>query len=173
MNWVRKRKINTVLYQLYVEYKKPKLIKSKSETRDLGVGNWGDVASVQLLSHNRLFVTPWTAVRQVSLSITNSGSLLKLMSIDLVIPSNYLILCCCPLLFPPLIFPSISVFSNESVLWIRWPKYWKFSFSKGTNLHIHKSWRSNAQQQYGIINVKVAKRSILIVPNTQIKNYVI
>ena len=136
-------------------------------------GNWGDVASVQLLSHNRLFVTPWTAVRQVSLSITNSGSLLKLMSIDLVIPSNHLILCCRPLLRLPWIFPTISVFSNESVLWIRWPKYWKFSFSKGTNLHIHKSWRSNAQQQYGIINFKVAKRSILIVPNTQIKNYVI
>ena len=74
------------------------------------------VVIVQSLSCVRLFVTPWTAVRQVSLSITNSGSLLKLMSIDLVIPSNYLILCCCPLLFPPLIFPSISVFSNESVL---------------------------------------------------------
>ena len=135
--------------------------------------NWGDVASVQLLSRNQLFVTPWAAARQVSLSITNSGSLLKLMSIELVMSSSHLILWCHPLLLPPSIFPSISVFSNESVLWIRWPKYWKFSFSRGTNLHIHKSWRSNAQQPYSIINFKVAKRSILIVHNTQIKNYVI
>ena len=68
----------------------------------------------------QLFVTPWTAARQASLSITNSQSLLKLMSIKLVIPSNHLILCC-PLLFLPSIFPSIRVFSNESVLHIRWP----------------------------------------------------
>ena len=75
----------------------------------------------------RLFSTPWTAARQTSLSITNSWSLLKLMSIALVLPSNHLILCC-PLL-PPSIFPSIRVFSNESVLHIRWPKYWSFRFS--------------------------------------------
>ena len=72
--------------------------------------------------------TPWTAARQASLSITNSQSLLKLMSIESVMPSNHLILCC-PLLLPPSIFPSIRVFSNESVLRIRWPKYWSFSFS--------------------------------------------
>ena len=84
--------------------------------------------SVQLLSHVRLFVTPWTAARQASLSITNSQNLLKLMFIKLVMPSNHLILCC-PLLLLPSIFPSISVFSNESVLCIRWPKYWSFSFS--------------------------------------------
>ena len=72
-------------------------------------------------------MTPWTAARQASLSITNSWSLLKLMSIESVIPSNHLILCH-PLL-PPSIFPSIRVFSNESVLHIRWPKYWSFSFS--------------------------------------------
>ena len=72
--------------------------------------------------------TPWTAARQASLSITNSQSLLKLMSIELVMPSNYLILCR-PLLLPPSIFPSIRVFSNESVLCIRWPKYRSFSFS--------------------------------------------
>ena len=72
--------------------------------------------------------TPWTAARQASLSITNSRSLLKLMSIELVMPSNHLILCC-PLLLPPSTFPSIRVFSNESVLRIRWPKYWSFSFS--------------------------------------------
>ena len=75
-----------------------------------------------------LFVTPWTAARQVSLSITNSWSLFKLMSIESVMPSNHLILCH-PLLLPPSIFPSIRVFSNESVFCIRWPKYWSFSFS--------------------------------------------
>ena len=83
---------------------------------------------VQLLSRVRLFVTPWTAARQASLSITNSWSLLKFMSIMSVMPSNHLILCH-PLLHPPSIFPSIRVFSNESVLRIRWPKYWNFSFS--------------------------------------------
>ena len=79
-------------------------------------------------SHVRLFETPWTAAQQASLSITNSQSLFTLMSIELVMPSSYLILCS-PLLFPPSIFPSIRVFSNESVLHIRWPKYWSFSFS--------------------------------------------
>jgi len=83
---------------------------------------------VQLLSCVRLFVTPWTATRQASLSITNSRNLLKLMSIESVMPSNHLILCH-PLLLPPSIFPNIRVFSNESVLRIRWPKYWSFSFS--------------------------------------------
>ena len=78
--------------------------------------------SVQLLSCVRLFVTPWTVARQASLSITNSWSLLKLMSIESVMPSNHLILSC-PLLLLPSIFPSIRVFSNELVLRIRWPKY--------------------------------------------------
>ena len=73
-------------------------------------------------------MTPWTAARQASLFIINSGSLLKLMSAELVMPSNHLILCL-PLLLLPSIFPSIRVFSNESVLHIRWPKYWSFSFS--------------------------------------------
>ena len=73
-------------------------------------------------------VTPWTAARQASMSITISQSLLKLMSIELMMPSNHLIFCC-PLLLPPSIFPSIRVFSNDSVLRIRWPKYWSFSFS--------------------------------------------
>ena len=85
-----------------------------------------DISSVQSLSLVRLFVTPWTAAHQASLSITNSQSLLKLMSIESVIPSNHLILCH-PLL--PSSPPSIRVFSNESVLCIRWPKYWSFSFS--------------------------------------------
>ena len=84
--------------------------------------------SVQLLSHVQLFVTPWTAARWASLSITNSQSLLKLMSNELVMPSNHLILCC-PLLLLPSIFSSITVFSNESALHIRCPEYWSFSFS--------------------------------------------
>ena len=84
--------------------------------------------SVQSLSHVRLFVIPWNAAHQASLSITNSRSLFKLMSIESVMPSNHLVLCR-PLLLPPSIFPSIRVFSSESVLCIRWPKYWSFSFS--------------------------------------------
>ena len=83
------------------------------------------ISSVQLLSHVLLFATPWTAAR---LSITNSWSVLKLMSIDSVMPSNHLILCY-PLLLLPLIFLSIRVFCNESALCIRWPKYWSFSFN--------------------------------------------
>ena len=83
-------------------------------------------SSVQLLSRVRLFATPWTAAHQASLSITNSQSLLKLMSIESVMPSNHLILCH-PLL-PPSILPSIRVFSNNSALHMRWPKYWSFSF---------------------------------------------
>ena len=89
---------------------------------------WDQFSSAQSLSHVQLFATPWTAVRQASLSITNSRSLLKLMSITLVMPSNHLILCH-PLLLLPSIFPSIRVFSNESVLRIRWTKYCSFSFS--------------------------------------------
>ena len=85
-------------------------------------------SSVQSLSHVRLFATPWTAACQASLSITNSLSSLKLMSIESVMPSSHLILCL-PLLLLPLIFPSIRVFSNESTLRMKWPKYWSFSFS--------------------------------------------
>ena len=84
--------------------------------------------SIKSLSHVLLFATPWIAACKVSLSITNSQSLLKLMSMELVMPSNHLILCH-PLLLLPSVFPSIRVFSNESVLHIRWPKYWSFSFS--------------------------------------------
>ena len=87
---------------------------------------WHKVGSVQCLSCVWLFVTPWTAARQVSLSITNSWTLLKIMSIESMMPSNHLILCR-PLL--PSILPSIRVFSSESVVQIRWPKYWNFSFS--------------------------------------------
>ena len=85
-------------------------------------------SSVQLLGHVQLFATPWTAVHQASLSITNSWSPLKPMSIVSVMPSNHLILYR-PLLLLPSIFPSIKVFSNESALRIRWPKYWSFSFN--------------------------------------------
>ena len=86
------------------------------------------ISSVQLLSHIWLFESPWTAAHQASLSITNSWSLHKLMCVELVMPHNHLILCH-PLLLLPSIFPSIRVLSNESVLLIRWPKYWSFSFS--------------------------------------------
>ena len=86
------------------------------------------VVVVQLLSHVQLFVTPWTAACQPSLSITNSWSLFKLMFIELVMSSNHLIICC-PLLLLPYIFPSIRVFSDESTLHIKWPKYWSFSFN--------------------------------------------
>ena len=85
-------------------------------------------SSVQLLSPVRLFATPWTAAHQASLSITNSRSSLKLMSIESVMPSNHLTLCH-PLLLPPSIFPRIRVFSNESILHIRWPKDWSFRFT--------------------------------------------
>ena len=85
-------------------------------------------SSVQSLSRVRLFGTPWTTARQASLSITNSWSSPKPMSIELVMPSNHLILCR-PFLLLPSIFPSIRVFSNESALYIRWPKYWSFSFN--------------------------------------------
>ena len=85
-------------------------------------------SSVHSLSLVQLFVTPCTAAHQASLSITNSRTLFKLMSIESVMPSNHLIFCC-PLLLPPSTFPSIRVFSNESTLCIGWPKYWSFSFS--------------------------------------------
>ena len=96
-------------------------INLKSKTSNL-------ISSVQLLSCVRLFATPWAAASQASLSITNSRSLLRHMSVESVMPSNHLILCC-PLLLLPSISPSIRVFSNESVLRIRWPKDCSFSFS--------------------------------------------
>ena len=101
------------------------------EVKFLGKWRWVywtcSFSSVQLLSRVRLFATPWTRACQASLSITNSCSLPKAMSIKSMMPSNHLILCC-PLLLLPSIFPSIRVFSNESALRIRWPKYWSFSF---------------------------------------------
>ena len=94
----------------------------------MNIQGWFPFSSVQLLSHVWLFATPWTAAHQALLSITSSQSLLKLMSIESVMPSNHLDLCC-PLLLLPSIFPSIRVFSNESALHIRWPKYWSFGLT--------------------------------------------
>ena len=103
-------------------------LKRLSSSSSSSVARLSTFSSVQLHRGVQLFVTPWTTARQASLSITNSRSLLKLMSIESVMPQNHFIFCC-PLLFLPSIFPSIRVFSSESVLCIRWPKYQSFSFS--------------------------------------------
>ena len=112
------------------------------------------LSSVQLLSRFWLFATPWTAALQASLSITNSQSLPKFMSIESVIPSNHVILCC-PLLLLPSIFPNIRVFLNESVLHIRWPKYWSFSFSI-----------SPSNEDSGLISFKMDWLDLLAVQGT-------
>ena len=107
------------------------ITKSQTRLRDWTELNWSDyerAVVVQLLSHVWIFATPWTTALQASLSITNSRSLLKAMSIKAVMPSNHLFLCH-PFLLLPSIFPIIRIFSNESALCIRWPKYWSFSFS--------------------------------------------
>ena len=111
-----------------------------------------NICSVQSLSRVWLFATPWTAAHQASLSITNSQSLLKLMSIESVMPSNHL---CRPLLLLPSIFPSIRVFSNESVLCIRWPKYWSFSFSI-----------SHSNEYSGLISFRMVWLDLLAVQGT-------
>ena len=111
-------------------------------------------SSVQSLSRVRLFPTPWTAACQASLSITNSQSLLKLMSTESVMPSNHLILCR-PLLLLPSIFPSFRVFSNESALRIRWPKYWSFSFNM-----------SPSNKQPGLISFRMDWLDLLAVQET-------
>ena len=110
--------------------------------------------SLQLLSCGWLFAIPWTAAQQVSLSITDSQSLLKLISIESEMPSNHLILYC-PLLLPPSLFPSIRVFSNESVLHIRWPKYWSFSFSI-----------SASNEHSGLISFRIDQFDLLVVQRT-------
>ena len=109
-------------------------------------------SSIQSLSHVRLFATPRTKARQASLSNTNSQSLLKLLSIESVMPSNHLILCH-PLLLPPSIFPSIRAFSNESALCIRWAKYWGFSFNiSPSNEYSTENWIAKVipSQSYNI-----------------------
>ena len=115
-------------------------------------------SSVQSLSSVRLFVTPWTAAGQGSLSITNSQSSLKLMSIESVIPSNHLILCR-PLLLLPSIFPSIRVFSNESVR-IRWPQYWSFSFNISPS-HEHSGLISFRMDWLDLLEVQETLKSLL------------
>ena len=113
--------------------------------------------SVQSLSHVWLFMTPWTAVCQASLSITKSRSLLKLTSIESVMPSSHLI-CCRPLFLLPSIFPSIRVFSNELALHIRWPKYWSFCFSISPFseysglISVRMDWESSPTPQFKSIN---------------------
>ena len=121
---------------------------------DTNLVSKGLFSLVQSLSRVRLFATPWTAAHQASLSITNSWSFLKLMSIESVMPSIHLILCH-PLLLPPSVFPSISVFSNESVLYIRWPKYWSFSFSV-----------SPSNEYSGLISFRVDWLDLLVVQGT-------
>ena len=116
--------------------------------------NDGTLSSVQSLSRVQLFVTLWTAVCQASLSITNSWSLLRLMSIESVMPSNHLILCH-PLLVLPSIFPSISVFSNESVLCMSWPNYWSSSFSI-----------SPSNEYSGLISFRMDWSDLLVVQGT-------
>ena len=113
------------------------------------------MSSVQLLSRVRLFAAPWTAARQASLSFTVSQSLHKLMSVESVMPSNHLILYR-PLLLLPSIFPSIRVFSNESVLHIRWPKYWSFIFSI-----------SPCNEYSGLISFRIDWLDLLAVEGTQ------
>ena len=112
---------------------------------------------VQSLSRVQLFATPWTAAHQASLSLTISWSLLKLMSIESVMQSNHLTLCR-PLLLPPSVFPSISVFSNESALCIRWPKYWSFSFSPSNEYSGFISFRID---WYYLLAIRGAFKSLL------------
>ena len=120
------------------------------------LGIWyrnSQISSPQSFSHVQLFATPWTAAHQASLSITNSRSLQKLMSIESLMPSNHLIFCC-PLLLPS-IFPSIRVFWNESALRIRWPKYWSFSFNI-----------SPSNEYSGLISFRIDWLDLLVVQGT-------
>ena len=114
----------------------------------------GIFSSVQLLSHVRLFVTPWTAACKASLSITNSRSLFKLMSVELVMPPNHLVLCHL-LLLPPSILPSIRVFTNQSAPHISWLKYWSFSFNI-----------SPSNEHPGLISFRMDRLDLLAVPGT-------
>ena len=129
------------------------------------------ISSVQSLSHVRLFATPWTTACQASLSITNSRSLPKLMSIESMMPSNHLIFCC-PLLLLPSVFPSIRIFSNESALCIRWPKYWSFSFTISVYLQLYMSMSVSIDRYikpsiylYNYSNIYVNYMSIILMPS--------
>ena len=129
------------------------LCSKRSHHKEKPVHHNRELSSVQSLSHVRLFATPRSAARQASLSITNCWSLPKPMSIESVIPSNHLILCR-PLLLPS-IFPSMRVFSNESALCIRWPKYWSFSFNIGPS-----------NEHSGLISFRVDWLDLLTVQGT-------
>ena len=133
------------------------------------------ISSVHLPSHARLFATPWTAAHQASLSITNSQSLLKFRSIELVVSSNHLILCHLLLLLLS-IFPSIRVFSNESAFCIRWPKYWSFSFSispsneysmKHTHTHTHIFKCIKENKIKSVEDVKKMERLYIVLRNVK------
>ena len=138
-------------------------------------------SSVQLLSRVQLFVTPWSAACQASLSITNSQSLLRLMSIESMMPSSHLILCH-PLLLLPSIFPSLGVFSNESVLHIRWPKYWSFSISLSNECSGLISFRIDwfdllavqgtlkSLLQHHSSKVSISKHLLILLPNHSLRN---
>ena len=127
----------------------------QKKTKEIQYNNpFSVLSSVQSLGHFRLLVTPWIAAHQASLSITNSQSLLKLMSIKSVMPSNNFLLCH-PLLLLPSTFPSIRVFSNQSVLRIRWPKYWSFSFSI-----------SPSNEYLGLISFRMDQLDLLVVQGT-------
>ena len=156
-------------------YEKPRTGKFQvqTESRKMVVRGWEarsyclmgtelQFSSVQSLSHVRLFATPWTAAHQASLSITNPWSLLKLMSIESVMPSNHLILCH-PLFLSPSIFPSIRIFPNEFVLHIRWPKYWSFSFSISPSNEFPLAWTGWISQQ--------SKGLSRIFPNTTVQKH--
>ena len=139
---------HALLHGIFQYWQVGYLVPSGKPTEDL------QFSSVQSQSHVLLFATPWTATRQASLSITNSLSLLTLMSIESVMLYNHLILCH-PLLLPPSIFPSIRVFSNESVLCSRWPKYWSFRFSI-----------SSSNEYSGLISFKMDWLDLLAVQGT-------
>ena len=132
----------------------PQRIQTKGEIGSGTFGRWEHIIVAQSLSHVPLFATPWTVVGQPSLSITNSQSLLKLMSTESMMSSNHLILCC-PLLLLPSVFPSIRVFSNESALRSRWPKYWSFSFST-----------SPSNEYSGLISFRIDWLDLLAVQET-------
>ena len=149
---VLKERMVTQSFQSKKIFKTAGEIKTSLNKRNLRESSL--VHIVESLSHVQLFATPWTAPCQASLSITNSWSLLKLMSIESVMPSNHLILCH-PLLLPPSIFPSIRVFFNESVLHIRWPKYWSFSFSV-----------SPSNEYSGLISFRMDWLDLLVVQGT-------
>ena len=152
-------KIQRLLLDLFqVPSSQPKYHGDKStiHENDSWKSLFQSLSSVQWRSRVRPFETPWTATCQASLSITNSQNLLKLMSIELVMPSNHLILFR-PLFLLPSIFPSIRIFSNESVLCIRWPKYWSFSFSI-----------SPSHEYSGLISFRIDWFDFLAVQNKQI-----